>query len=368
MPPFAELKNVLNLGRLYLSLSWSRLLRRGPGQVAIVHLAMTDRCNSRCAACDIWQPRWAAGAELTMREILGLIPALKRLKTRIVSLGGGEPTLRDDLEECIRALHEAGMAVHMNTNGLAVTAQRAASLVNAGLGLVRISCDHVTPEGYKAIRGVDGYDRAVEAMRFFRQGPRPLCVGVNVVVTRLNQDVIEAFADRAAAWGVQKLQFIPVHAHLQHRNMDAATFEPLTPLTADLPAIKDALRRATRRLRAAGIETNSRYHIEHFDAAYQPRRVVPCVSGRLSVIVSAFGEVQPCYQYPTGLNVRDMPLDRIVHSEGFRGACGCVSRCRLPCWDVGPAEPSIRLHLPHLLAHPLRTWRDARLAASTPRR
>ncbi|KKL24851.1 hypothetical protein LCGC14_2411200, partial [marine sediment metagenome] len=88
---------------------------------------------------------------------------------------------------------------------------------------------------------------------------------------------------------------------------------------------------------------------------------VRCVSGLLSVIVGPFGEVSPCYQVPTSLNVRDMSLEEIVLSEQFDDSRRRVAACEAACWDVGPAEPSICFHLPYLLAHPLKIWRQARL-------
>jgi len=363
MPLWSSLNSTLSLAGLFAS-SWAaRRFHITTGRLPLVHIMITDRCNSRCRGCDIWELRPDSPPELTTEEILGLLPALRALKTRIVSIAGGEPTLRDDLETCIKAFHDAGMGVHMLSNGLALGADRARSLVEAGLSVVRISCDHVNPEGYKAIRGVDGYHKVVAAMRHFRSLPKPIPVGVNVVISRLNQDSIGQFADRAIEWGVQKLQFIPIHTHLQHRTMDRAIFEPLMPALEDLPAIIEALKQATKRLREAGIRTNSTYFIDHFDLAYKPLRPVPCMVGVFSVTLTPFGEVVPCYQIPSGLNIRDMPLDQIIRSKEFRELRRQVARCRMPCWDVGFAEPNLLFHLPYLLRHPVEALRQVRFNA-----
>lgn len=358
---YSGIKSTIRLARMFLSVWSARRLGTRVAQIPLLYLDVIDRCNSRCRSCDVWRSSSDAEPELTTDEILALRPAARKLKTQIVSFGGGEPTLRDDLETCIRAFHEDGMSVHMNSNGLSISAERARSLVDAGLSVVYLSIDHPEPEGYRHIRGVDGYERAVRAIEHFRSLPQPIPVGVNMVVSSLNQDVIEQQADKCIAWGVTKAQFIPVHTHLRHRGMARELIEPLVPKREDLPAIKDALQSATAKLREAGIETNSPYFIRHFDRAYDPVRSVPCMAGTLFVSVNPFGYVVPCYQQEHRLNVRDMPLDEIVQGPEYRELCRCVSNCSLACWDTGSAETSIRFCLRYLATHPLQIYEEARL-------
>jgi MoaA/NifB/PqqE/SkfB family radical SAM enzyme len=278
-----------------------------------------------------------------------------------VSVGGGEPTLRDDLEACIAGFRDDGMGVHINTNALAVDRTRAQSLAEAGLSVAYISCDHPDRDGYKAVRGVDGLDRVVAAIGHFRSLPRPIPVGINVVVSRLNQDVLERLAARSVEWGVQKVQFIPVQTYLRYREMDRSALQQLVPRREHLPDIKATLQRVASRLRERGIETNSSFFIDHFEKAYEPIRSVPCLAGTLFVMINPFGYVAPCYQWAKDLNIREMPLDEIVRSRAFRDQRASVRGCRRTCWDTGSAEPSIRFHFPYLLRHPVQIYREARM-------
>jgi MoaA/NifB/PqqE/SkfB family radical SAM enzyme len=249
----------------------------------------------------------------------------------------------------------------MNSNGLLIDERRARSLADAGLGVVYFSCDHPDREGYHAIRGVDGLDQMRSAIGHFRSLPKPVPVGLNMVISRLNQDAIERMVERAIEWGVRKLQFIPVHTHLQHRDMDPEILRPLIPKPEDMPAIKAALKRAVRRLRSLGIETNSKFFIKHFEAAYQAARTVPCFAGTLFVTVNPFGQVMPCYQHRTTCNIRQKPLDLIVRSEEYEAERANVARCCEACWDTGSAEPNIRFYLPYLMSHPFEIYRQARM-------
>jgi len=350
---------MMDAARIYAAVRRARRRQSAPNVLPFLYLDITDRCNSGCVACDKWRNAGNGKPELTAEEIRALIPALGRLKTRVVSIGGGEPALRGDLEECVAAFTAAGIAVHINTNGLAIDAARARSLAGAGLRAVYLSCDHPDPEGYKKIRGVDGLEKVAAAAGHFRNLPQPVPVGVNVTVSRLNEDALERLAETCAGWGVRKIQFTPVHSHLQHRNMDPKTFEPLVP--GDPATVCAALRRITRRLRAAGIETNSDVFINGVRNAYKPVRTVPCFAGFLFATVSAFGELVPCYEYSSGLNVREEPLDYLLNGDRYGGLLKNVVNCRMPCLDTGSAEPSIRFHAAYALTHPMEILRQARM-------
>ncbi len=357
----SNMKSLMSLAGTFVSVWSARRLGLTLRHVPFVYIDVTDRCNSRCRMCDIWKIRSGSPPELSTDEWLSIRPALRSLRTRVLSIGGGEPTLRDDIETLISGFHEMGLAVHMNTNAQLIDRARARSLIDAGLSIAAISCEHPDPEGYKKVRGVDGLAQVAEAIGHFRSGPKPIAISINVVVSRLNQDAIERMAEQAIAWGVQKLQFIPVHMHLQHQGMDPAILRPLIPAPEDMPQIKEALLRAVHHLRSHGIGTNSLPFIRRFDKAHDPGRWVPCYAGTLFVMVDSFGQVMPCYQYRTGLNIRQTPLDEIVRSQAFQEARKSVARCQVACWDTGSAEPSVRLHLPYLLLHPIEVYSQARM-------
>ncbi len=358
------MRNPLSPIRSFVSVWSARHLHLPIKEMPFVYLDITDRCNSACLACDIWKARNAPLAELDSDDILALKPALKRLKTRLVSIGGGEPTLRDDLETCISGFRDMGIRVHLNTNALNVDHKRAKSLTDAGLSVVYISYDHPDRDGYKAIRGVDGLDRVIHAVRCFRSLPHPIPVGINMTISRLNQDMPERLAQRCVEWGVQKIQFNLIHTHLQHQHMEKDRFIPLLPRPEDVPGIKRTLRRVTRSLRGLGVATNSDFFVRRMEKTYAPIRPIPCMAGFSSVVINPWGEVMPCYMHPTGLNIRNHALDRLLRTRGFEEGRVQVRHCKIPCWDTGSAEPAIRFHLPYLLTHLSEVWQQARMHLS----
>src|SRR3989344_9529197 len=79
-------------------------------------ISVTSNCNSGCLTCNFWQLR--SKDELTLDEIKKIFasPVMSNLKN--IGITGGEPTLRPDLGEIIKAVHElTGVKPTLSTNG-----------------------------------------------------------------------------------------------------------------------------------------------------------------------------------------------------------------------------------------------------------
>jgi MoaA/NifB/PqqE/SkfB family radical SAM enzyme len=80
---------------------------------------VTDRCNSRCTHCHIWQKKPAENP-LSPEEIEKVLsdPLFQGLESILNS--GGEPVLREDIEEILLKEHKVlpKAQLHLSTNGL----------------------------------------------------------------------------------------------------------------------------------------------------------------------------------------------------------------------------------------------------------
>ena len=84
--------------------------RNGPKQAII---AVTYRCNSRCAMCDIWKKG-------SIDEVEPSIYYHLPTGLREINLTGGEPFLRDDLETIVAVILERvpQARIIISSNGL----------------------------------------------------------------------------------------------------------------------------------------------------------------------------------------------------------------------------------------------------------
>jgi cyclic pyranopterin phosphate synthase len=156
-----------------------------------LRISVTDRCNFRCPYC---MPReryhehykFLKSAErLDFEEIVRLARLFLQLGVRKLRLTGGEPLLRQGLEDLVGDLTTLpGLEdVALTTNGVLLP-QHAAALRAAGLSRVTVSLDSLDPAIFARMAGELGTPREVldgiEAAR--RAGLAP--IKVNAVIQR----------------------------------------------------------------------------------------------------------------------------------------------------------------------------------------
>ncbi len=124
-----------------------------------LRITVTHRCNYRCFYCHMEGE--GGGEELTAKDIARLVKVGKKLGIDKVKLTGGEPLLRHDIVDVVRAISDVGVAdLAMTTNG-SLLQGLAEELVEAGLNRVNVSLPSLRKEVFKRITGVDMLDKVV---------------------------------------------------------------------------------------------------------------------------------------------------------------------------------------------------------------
>lgn len=131
------------------------------------YLAVTGKCRYNCWHCSAAS---AAQNDLSTESLVTIVQKLQDLGVGIIGFTGGEPLLRDDLEQVISAVdRQKGMVLVFST-GFNLTLKRAAALKAAGLFGIAISLDSVKKEKHDQMRGYPGaYDQALSAIRNARR-------------------------------------------------------------------------------------------------------------------------------------------------------------------------------------------------------
>jgi len=164
-----------------------------------LRISVTDRCNFRCVYCRSADPEnYMAGHELLRwDELARLARILVRLGIRKVRVTGGEPLVRDGVEDFIAELRDMGVAdLSMTTNGH-LLADRCDRLVRSGLNRINISLDSLDAKKFEQVTRTKSFDKVMAGIAAAQKSPlRP--VKVNAVLVRdLNDDEVEAFAEFA---------------------------------------------------------------------------------------------------------------------------------------------------------------------------
>ncbi len=185
-------------------------------QITDLRVSLTDRCNFRCVYC-----RSADPENYREHDQILFWPELQRLARIFVGLGirkvrltGGEPLVREGLENYVSYLKGLGVNdLSLTTNGH-LLADRCEALLAAGLHRINISLDSLDPRKFEKITRTRSYGTVMRGIdKAQSTGLAP--VKVNAVLVRgFNEDEVEAFAAFARERGVimRFIEFMPLDA------------------------------------------------------------------------------------------------------------------------------------------------------------
>ncbi len=325
---------------------WFRLKRAvGAGmRPTFLIYQVTTACNSRCKMCGLWRSK--PENELTLREFEDLIARPFFNRVRWVNLTGGEPFLRRDISQLVRALRDRCPALELvaiPTNGFltkrVVDAVREMLEALEGRALlnVNVSIDAIG-ERHDEIRGTPGgYNRAIKTLdelmklQLVHEGFE---TGAETVVTDHNIKDIERIYET-------------LKEHTPHVNVTPATLSPYYHQEEGCAGMSDEtaleLARFLEELRLKE-PAYAYYHSKVCEILTRPRltkRPFPCLGGYKTIYIDAHGEVYPCLMLPVPKfsfgNIRAANVERIWFSKrgteirrGLRGHPYCV-RCTNNC-------------------------------------
>jgi len=192
--------------------------------VKLLRISVTDRCNLRCLYCMPTRGVRFAPREdlLSVDDFAQVAAAARDAGVTHFKITGGEPTVRPDVVQIIRAVAALRpVDLSMTTNGLLLE-KLAGPLRNAGLDRLTLSWDTMRPERFKRIsRGwaADVDHNASDALQTLKRGIAAATdagferLKINVVVIGgINDDEVADFAaltlDRP--WTVRFIEYMPL--------------------------------------------------------------------------------------------------------------------------------------------------------------
>jgi radical SAM protein with 4Fe4S-binding SPASM domain len=310
---------------------------------------VTSTCNARCKHC--FYPINQRKNELTLDEITRLVKTMPPIRLLLIS--GGEPFLRRDLPEVMRAYFEncGFLSASIPTNGfnaklIAQSVERICSISpDLHLG-VAVSIDGFA-EFHDTMRAVPGiYGKALETLEavveLSRRFPN-LTASVNTVFMRDNQREVEAFCDFIHE------RYCPTYHALVLIRGDAYDPKLKEDLDVDLYArISEKLdqRYPPSEMRSGwrGVRARARQEINRRRYEYIARQAKGepfetfCIAGEREYVMTETGDIYGCELISHKLgNVREANYDlsgirkgeeaaRFVHEKHER-LCRCTHEC-----------------------------------------
>jgi Fe-coproporphyrin III synthase len=310
---------------------------------------VTERCNLKCEHCFFWKEVDAPGGTMTPDEWRRV--ARQVGSPAMIALTGGEPFLREDLDEIAVAFAEETrpLGLQITSNGFlpsrveAMTRKILTGAPDLHLG-VSISIDGPAPV-HDRIRALQGsWERAAETLdrlaRLRVSEPR-LKLATGTVFCSENQDVVEdCLLEIQRRWQPNSMALILARGEPRDPSLlkvDIARYKRAMEIVhgysvvgsnAPLAALGKAIGRAVSREKVSVITR----------VAERNEFVVPCVAGSFAGVIHSDGTVAPCELLTDRFgNLRDVDYDfrRLWQSEraqAFRRRiveerCRCTHEC-----------------------------------------
>lgn len=168
-------------------------------------IEISDRCNEVCVHC--YQEQGHKG-EMSTAQIKAVMDELAQMGVLILTISGGEATLRPDLIELLEHARKCSFAIRLFTNGLTMTRELAAELRRVAVQVVEISLYSHRAEVHDFVTGVPrSFVRTTQGIRYLAE------LGVEVHVKSpmmsVNEGDIEALRSFALSLGASSFSADP---------------------------------------------------------------------------------------------------------------------------------------------------------------
>lgn len=258
----------------------------GQGKPMWLVLELTYRCPLKCVWCnnplDFDQ---YANKELSTDEWKRILREGRELGALQLGFSGGEPMLRDDIEELVEEAERLGYYTNLITSGVGLTPERLKKLKEVGLKQIQLSLQSAERVLTDRLVGARAHDLKIEVAKRIKAEGFPMVL--NVPVFRQNIDQVEEILALAEEIGVDYLEF----ANIQYYNWALLNRDELLPTREQLERAEAAVARARERL-------GSRMTIYFVIPDYFETRPKACMNGwgTIHLTIAPDGAALPCQE------------------------------------------------------------------------
>jgi PqqA peptide cyclase len=156
---------------------------------------LTYRCPLHCVFCYNPLNYAAIENELTTAEWVKVMREARQLGAAQLGFSGGEPLMRDDLEELVDEAHRLGFYTNLITSGVGLNEKRIQALKTAGLDHIQLSFQDSTQEMNDFLSSTKTFELKKRVAALIKQYDYPMVM--NVVLHRHNLPHIDKIIEMA---------------------------------------------------------------------------------------------------------------------------------------------------------------------------
>lgn len=265
---------------------------------------VTYRCPLHCAFC--YNPTdydKHTQNELSTEQWIQVLRDARKQGAIQLGISGGEPLLRDDIEDIVVEAKKLGYYSNLITSGVGLTEKRIQAFKDGGLDHIQLSMHDITEEINNFITNTKTFELKKKVAAMIKNHGYPMVL--NVVIHRYNIGHIKEILEMAEALGADYVEL----ANTQYYGWSLVNRSQLMPLKEQI----DEAERITNKFRE---KVGNKMKIFFVVPDYFGNRPKKCMNGwgEVFMIVTANGDVLPCHsarvlpnmEFP---NVRDKGLE-----------------------------------------------------------
>jgi len=246
---------------------------------------VTYRCPLHCAFC--YNPTAYVSHtqnELTTEEWIRSLREARKMGALQLGISGGEPLLRDDIEEIVAEAGSLGYYSNLITSGVGLTEKRIAEFKRGGLDHIQLSMHDITKEINNFITDTNTFDLKKKVAAMIKDYGYPMVL--NVVIHRYNIEHIGEILEMAEALGAEYVEL----ANTQYYGWSLINRAQLMPTREQLEKAEAVTNKFRERV-------GNKMRVFFVVPDYYSDRPKKCMNGwgEVFMIVTANGTVLPCH-------------------------------------------------------------------------
>lgn len=296
-------------------------------------LILTYRCNAKCYMCNTWKHPSKKGEEFSPDLVTKIPDGLK-----FINITGGEPFLREDLDEIVGIGLTKTERLVISTNGYFTTRiVRLAEKYGNRIG-IRISIEGL-PAANDELRGIkNGFDHGLRTLLSLH-GMGIKDIGFGITASDRNaKDMIELYR-LADAMGLEFATATTHNSYYFHKHDNR--YEDVEMIAGEFENIAVEL-----------LKTNkpknwfrAYFNMGLANKVRGGKRPLPCEVGTDVFFLDPYANVMPCNGSDEPMimgNLKEQTFEEIWKSSKADEIRKLVKDCPKQCWMIGSASPAMK--------------------------
>lgn len=317
-------------------------------------IILTYRCPMQCKMCNIWANPTDKRKEIQASELESLPPM------KFINLTGGEPFIREDLEEIVRVCYTKAPRIVISTSGWFEDKVIALAKKFPDIG-IRISIEGLSQKNDELRGRQGGFDKGLRTLLKLKEmGLKD--IGFGCTVSNNNSSDMLSLYRLSKSLGMEFATAAFHNSYYFHKDDNCITNKE--QVCADFEKL------VNMQLQEAHPKSWFRafFNMGLINYIEGGKRLLPCEAGTVNFFIDPYGEVYPCnglecrYWKESMGNIRNAAdFMEIWTSEQADKVRAMVRKCPKNCWMVGTASPVMHKYLKYPATWALKNkWRSLR--------